>query len=147
MWTLKDDLASCHVIIVITIKITPSERFFSTLFTASYPKASSSMKICAQRKAGRRKRARWRFTSLLSPFNGNLPFVTGHSRFAIASVGKAKGLRRPEELHCSCENHSIPFVARMRAISPFEQATRERLAKGGERARSFPASPRGFVAD
>jgi len=85
LWTLKDDLASCHVILVITIKITPSERFFSILFTASYPKASPSMKICAQRKAGRRKRTRRRFASPLSPFHGALRFVTSHSRYALAS--------------------------------------------------------------
>ena len=46
---------------------------------------SLSMKICAQRKAGRRKRAS---TSLVSPSHGPLRFVTGHWRFAFASMWK-----------------------------------------------------------
>lgn len=53
--------------------------------------------------------------------------------------------------HCSCEiqrtAHSPLFVARMGAISPFEQAMRERMAIIDARARRFPASPGGFVAD
>ena len=130
------------MILVITRKITPSERIFSTLFTASYPKASSSMKICAQRKAGRRKRARWRFASLLSPFHGTLRFVTSHSRYALALVRKTKGLRRLERTA-----HFPLFVARIGAISPFGQATRERMAIIDARTRRFPTSPRGFVAD
>ena len=46
---------------------------------------SLSMLICAQRKAGRRKRAS---TSLVSPSHGPLRFVTGHWRFAFASMWK-----------------------------------------------------------
>ena len=92
LWTLKDDLAFCHVILVIKIKITPSERFFSTLFTASYPKASSLMEICAQRKAGRRKRARRRFASLLSSFHGPLSLIRHQSlAFCARLSAKNKG--------------------------------------------------------
>ena len=46
---------------------------------------SLSMKICAQRKARRRKRAS---TSLVSPSLGPLRFVTSHWRFAFASMWK-----------------------------------------------------------
>ena len=56
-----------------------------------------------------------------------------------------------KRLHRSCEiqraAHSPLFVARMRAISPLEQATRERMAIRDARARRFPTSPRGLVAD
>ena len=50
------------------------------------------MKICAQRKAGRRKRAS---TSLVSLSRGPLRFVTSHWRFTFASMWKnTKHLRR-----------------------------------------------------
>ena len=53
---------------------------------------SLSMKICAQRKAGRRKRAS---TSLVSLSRGPLRFVTSHWRFTFASMWKnTKHLRR-----------------------------------------------------
>ena len=51
---------------------------------------SLSMLICAQRKAGRRKRAS---TSLVSPSHGPLRFVTSHWRFA------SKHLRRKISAH------------------------------------------------
>ena len=44
---------------------------------------SLSMKICAQRKAGRRKRAS---TSLVSPSHGPLRFATSHWRFPFSSM-------------------------------------------------------------
>ena len=56
-----------------------------------------------------------------------------------------------KRLHCPCEiqraAHSPLFVAIMRAISPFEQAMRERMAIRDARARRFPTSPQCFVAD
>ena len=52
----------------------------------SYPDISLSIKVFAQRKAGRRKWERRRFASLLYPSNGPLRFVTSHSRFALASM-------------------------------------------------------------
>ena len=55
---------------------------------------SLSMKICAQRKAGKRKLPRRRFFCLLSPSHGPLRFVTSHSRFAVAFERKTKRLRR-----------------------------------------------------
>ena len=59
---------------------------------ASYPDVSLSM--CAQGKAGRRKRARRRFARRLYPSHGPLRFITSHSRFALASaMRKEKGLR------------------------------------------------------
>ena len=63
---------------------------------------SLSMKMCAQRMEGRTKRARGRFASLPFPSLGPLHFVTSLSRFVLASVQKAKRLRRKRQ-HCSCE--------------------------------------------
>ena len=55
--------------------------------SASYPDVSLSMKMCAQRKAGRR---RWvhngRATCCLYPSPVPLRFITSHSRFALAST-------------------------------------------------------------
>ena len=48
---------------------------------------SLSMKICAQRKARRRKRAS---TSLVSPSHGPLRFVTSHWRFASKHLRRKK---------------------------------------------------------
>ena len=48
---------------------------------------SLSMLICAQRKAGRRKRAS---TSLVSPSHGPLRFVTSHWRFASKHLRRKK---------------------------------------------------------
>ena len=57
---------------------------------ASYPDVSLLMKMCAQRKAGRRQRACY-----LYPSHGPLRFITSHSRFALASaMRKTKRLRR-----------------------------------------------------
>ena len=62
---------------------------------ASYPDISLLMKMCAQRKAGRRQRARRRFACFLYPSHGPLRFITSHSRFALASaMRKTKRLRR-----------------------------------------------------
>ena len=56
---------------------------------------SLSMKMCAQRKAGRRQRARRRFAGRLYPSHGPLRFITSHSCFALASTTrKTKRLRR-----------------------------------------------------
>jgi len=52
---------------------------------------SLSMKISAQRKAGRRKRAS---ASLVSPSHGPLRFVTIHWCFAFASMWNTRRLRR-----------------------------------------------------
>ena len=56
---------------------------------------SLSMKMCAQRKAGRRQRARWRFACRLYPSHVPLRFITSHSRFVLAStMRKTKRLGR-----------------------------------------------------
>ena len=65
------------------------------LDAASYSDVSLSMKMCAQRKAGRRQRARRRFACRLYPSHGPLRFITSHSRLALAStIRKTKRLRR-----------------------------------------------------
>ena len=60
------------------------------------PRTQTSLfKTCAQRKAGRRQRARRRFACCLYPSHGPLRFITSHSRFALASaMRKTKRLRR-----------------------------------------------------
>ena len=71
---------------------------------------SLSMKICAQREAGRRKPPRRRFSSLLSPSHGPSRFVTSHSRFALTFVRKTKRLRRRQCLrHVSGKLPTYPF--------------------------------------
>ena len=60
---------------------------------------SLSMKVCAQRKAGRRKRAS---TSLVSPSHAPLRFVTSHWRFAFASMwNKYEAPEKEEDLRPS----------------------------------------------
>ena len=79
---------------------------FGGKFRATFPRNSATVlprtktslslwiKICTQRKMGRRKRAKWRFACLLRPSHGPLRFVTSHSRFALASMRNTKRLRR-----------------------------------------------------
>ena len=55
---------------------------------------SLSMKVCAQRKAGRRKRAS---TSLVSLSRGPQRFVTSHWRFTFASMWKKYEAPQKEE--------------------------------------------------
>ena len=66
--------------------------------TLQQPRTKTSLslwiKICTQRKMGRRKGAKWRFACLLRPSHGPLRFVTSHSRFALASMRNTKRLRR-----------------------------------------------------
>ena len=50
----------------------------SRLVSASYPDVSLLMKLCAQRKAGRRQRARRRFACRLYPSHGPLRFITSY---------------------------------------------------------------------
>ena len=47
---------------------------------ASYPDVSPSMKMCAQRKAGRRQRTRRCFACRLYPSHGPLRFITNRSQ-------------------------------------------------------------------
>ena len=87
---------------------------------------SLSMKICAQRKAGRRKRAN---TSLVSPSHGPLRFVTSHRRFPLASMWnkyEAPEKHRRDKNQCVVaefypwfkfyflllQNHTIPSVTK-----------------------------------
>ena len=49
------------------------------VLTASYPDVSLSMKMCAQRKAGRRQRGRRRFAHRLYPSHRPLRFITSRS--------------------------------------------------------------------
>ena len=69
--------------------------------SASYPDVSLSfslaMKICAQRKAARRKRARRASPPFFTASHGSLRLVTSHSRFALASVRSNAKNEAPEE--------------------------------------------------
>ena len=65
--------------------------------SALYPDVSLSMKTGPQRKARRKKRARRRSNSLLSPSHGPLRVVTSHSRFALASLRNHAKKEEPEE--------------------------------------------------
>ena len=55
-------------------------------FSVSYADASLSIKICAERKAGRRKRTTPPSLFFFLPFHGPLLLGTTHSRFALASM-------------------------------------------------------------
>ena len=65
---------------------------------ASYPDVSLSMKMCAQKKAGRRQRARRRFACRLYPSHGPLRFITNRSqlpcekRSAWGGGGRGRGV-------------------------------------------------------
>ena len=61
------------------------------------PSLSLSMKICLQRKAGRRKRARLAWPPFFTDSHGSLRFVTSHSRFALASIRNHAKNEVPEE--------------------------------------------------
>ena len=58
---------------------------------------SLTMKICAQRKAGRRKRARLASPPFFTASHGSLRFVTSYSRFALASIRNHAKNEAPEE--------------------------------------------------
>ena len=82
-----------------------------SLNPASYPDVSLSMKMCAQRKAGRRQRARRRFACRLYPSHGPLRFIASHSRFVLAfTMRKTKRLRR--------RLHSICYLRTSTALAP-----------------------------
>ena len=57
---------------------------------ASYPDVSLSMKMCAQKKAGRRQRARRRFACRLYPSHGPLRFITNRSQLPVRNIPKFK---------------------------------------------------------
>ena len=69
--------------------------------SASYPDVSLSlslaMKMCAQGKAGRRKRARRASPPFFTASHGSLRLVTSHSRFALASIRNHAKNEAPEE--------------------------------------------------
>ena len=71
--------------------------------SASYPDVSLSlfsslaMKICAQGKAGRRKRARCASPPFFTASHGSLRLVTSHSRFALALIRNHAKNEAPEE--------------------------------------------------
>ena len=59
---------------------------------------SLATKICEQRKAGRRKRARQASLPFFTASHGSLRFVKSHSRFALASIrNHAKNKAHEEE--------------------------------------------------
>ena len=68
---------------------------------------SLSMKMCAQRKAGRRQRARRRFARCLYPSHGPLRLITSRSRFALASTMR-KTKRRRLNWYCLEKTPGIP---------------------------------------
>ena len=68
---------------------------------------SLSMKMCAQRKAGRRQRARRRFARCLYPSHGPLRLITSRSRFALASTMR-KTMRRRLNWYCLEKTPGIP---------------------------------------
>ena len=57
---------------------------------ASYPDVSLSMKMCAQKKAGRRQRARRRFACRLYPSHGPLRLITNRSQLPVRNIPKFK---------------------------------------------------------
>ena len=57
---------------------------------ASYPDVSLSMEMCAQKKAGRRQRARRRFACRLYPSHGPLRFITNRSQLPVRNIPKFK---------------------------------------------------------
>ena len=79
------------------------------LGSASYPDVSLLMKMCAQRKAGRRQRARRRFACRLYPSHGPLRFITSHSFRARLCHAKNEA---PEEeaglLQYTFTEHLVP---------------------------------------
>ena len=58
--------------------------------SASYADASLSIKICAQRKAGRKKKATSPLLFFFLPFHSPLVLGTTPSRFALASIRNKK---------------------------------------------------------
>jgi len=78
------------------------------LVFASYPDVSLSLdEMCAQRKAGRRQRARRRFACCLYPSHGPLRFIISRSRFALASTVR-KTKRRRLNWYCLEKTPGIP---------------------------------------
>ena len=75
--------------------------------SASYPDASLLMKMCPQRKAGRRQLARRRFACRLYPSHGPLRFITSHS--FRARLCHAKNEEAPEE-------EAVPELRRRRRL-------------------------------
>ena len=61
------------------------------VISASYPDVSLSMKMCAQRKAGRRQRARQRFACRPYPSHGPLRFITSRSPLLPYEKRSARG--------------------------------------------------------
>ena len=78
----------------------------SRLVSASYPDVSLLMKLCAQRKAGRRQRARRRFACRLYPSHGPLRFITSH--LFRARLCHAKNEAPEEEVRLVCKTQFIP---------------------------------------
>ena len=64
---------------------------------ASYPDVSPPMKICAQRKAGRRKWARRRFDSHFSLSHSSLRFIISHLRVPCVFAHLCVKNAAPEE--------------------------------------------------
>ena len=77
----------------------------SRLVSASYPDVSLLMKLCAQRKAGRRQRARRRFACRLYPSHGPLRFITSH--LFRARLCHAKNEAPEEEVRLVCKTQQI----------------------------------------
>ena len=67
-----------------------TQLFCEHFSAASYPDVSLSMKMCAQRKAGRSQQTRRRFACRLYPFHGPLRSVTSRS----STLRKTKRPRR-----------------------------------------------------
>ena len=109
-------------------KTLPTFRDATTGFLAkpaSYSEVSLLMKMCAQRKAGRRQQARRRFACRQYPSHGPLRFITSHSFRARLCHAKNEG---PEEEAVAkrrssndCKNSAF-FFRLVAAFSPRQVA-------------------------
>ena len=85
-----DFLHSSDWLELICVSKFTTQLFCEHFSAASYPDVSLSMKMCAQRKAGRSQRTRRHFACRLYPFHGPLRSVTSRS----STLRKTKRPRR-----------------------------------------------------
>ena len=118
------------------------------LRTASYPDFFLLMKMCAQRKAGRRQRARRRFACRLYPSHGPLRFITSHS--FRARLCDAKNEAPEEEADSDCVEKKniwsnlerLPFVRKTRKFrGEFKWNGSSRWKFSGKKVMPFEVFP------
>lgn len=129
---------TCHVILAVTSKITPSE-----LFTASYPKVSLSRWKCAHRGWREAQNGRDGTSPLFLSFSWSLALCHQLHPFCARLCAKNKASEEEEAALFMWNSASGSLSFHIQSPT-FGQATRERLAKGDARVRGFA---RGFVAN